>query len=81
VDGRVSYEALAAGAAFQAVLGEVAALARAHRPLLMCAERDPARCHRQGLVGVRLAALGTEVVHILADGRLEPAAHQGRLGL
>jgi uncharacterized protein (DUF488 family) len=38
---------------------------------LMCAEKDPLECHRTILVSRHLAALGIEIVHILADGTLE----------
>ncbi|MDR3209207.1 MAG: DUF488 domain-containing protein [Oscillospiraceae bacterium] len=38
---------------------------------LMCAEKDPATCHRAILVSRALCGKGFEVLHILADGRVE----------
>jgi uncharacterized protein (DUF488 family) len=40
------------------------------RVCLLCAEADPARCHRGQLLAPELAAQGVEVRHILADGTL-----------
>lgn len=42
-----------------------------HRLALMCAERDPADCHRALLVGRALAAAGCEVSHIDGEGGVE----------
>lgn len=42
-----------------------------HRLALMCAERDPADCHRALLVGRALAAAGCEVAHIDGEGGVE----------
>jgi len=38
----------------------------------MCAEKDPLDCHRGILVARRLQERGVEVLHILADGTVEP---------
>jgi uncharacterized protein (DUF488 family) len=52
-----------------------AALAhRAERVCLMCAESDPAQCHRSHIADW-LVAHGTPVVHLLAPGR--SAEHAG----
>jgi uncharacterized protein (DUF488 family) len=40
------------------------------RVCLLCAEADPARCHRGQLLAPELTAQGVEVRHILADGSL-----------
>ena len=37
----------------------------------MCAEKDPAECHRTILVGRELDERGVDVVHILSDGQVE----------
>jgi uncharacterized protein (DUF488 family) len=37
---------------------------------LLCAEADPARCHRGQLLAPELEAQGVEVRHILADGTI-----------
>lgn len=39
---------------------------------VLCAEADPARCHRGQLIAPELEARGAEVKHILADGTLLP---------
>jgi uncharacterized protein (DUF488 family) len=44
---------------------------RRFRLALMCAEKEPGECHRALLVSRRLVDRGVEVLHILADGRLE----------
>lgn len=49
-------------------LGEGAAR---YRIALLCAEADPARCHRARLVAPLLLARGHAVRHLLADGRVE----------
>jgi uncharacterized protein (DUF488 family) len=60
-----------ASAEFAAALGELTDWA-AERPVAsMCAEGDPARCHRQILSDV-LRGRGWEVVHVLADGSARP---------
>jgi hypothetical protein len=38
----------------------------------MCAEKDPLSCHRTILVTPRLIACGVTVMHVLADGAIEP---------
>jgi len=44
--------------------------ARQARVCVLCAEVDPARCHRGQLLAPELEARGAEVQHILADGAL-----------
>jgi uncharacterized protein (DUF488 family) len=50
--------------AFEAALPRLIDLAAADRPVVMCAEADPSRCHRQ-LLADALWARGVEVRHIL----------------
>ncbi len=51
----------------------------AQQPLaMMCAERDPAQCHRAHLVTPALLARGAAVQHIHADGHLESDAELRR---
>ena len=38
---------------------------------MMCAEEDPARCHRRGLVTPALLQQQAAVLHIRGDGRLQ----------
>lgn len=74
VDGAVSYDRVAATAAFREGLDQLTALAQASTTAMMCAERDPAACHRTHLIAPQLLALGWEVRHILGDGALQTHA-------
>jgi uncharacterized protein (DUF488 family) len=55
---------------FREALAKLLTEARQARVCLLCAEADPARCHRGQLLAPELAAQGVEVRHILADGSL-----------
>lgn len=70
-EGRVSFARLAKTDAFCRGMERVLEAAGRSRLALLCAERDPANCHRTMLVAPALAERGASVVHILADGRLE----------
>lgn len=71
-NGRVQYRRLARTGAFRAGLSRVRRGSEKGRIALMCAEREPLECHRTLLVGRELTDAGIRVVHIHADGRLEP---------
>lgn len=75
--GDADYDAIARTAGFSAALDEVEGLA-ANGPLaLLCAELDPARCHRSRLIAPGLEARGHHVRHILSTG---VTPHQRDLG-
>jgi uncharacterized protein (DUF488 family) len=57
---------------FQAGLAELIAAGRARRCTMMCSEAVWWRCHRR-IVADYLIARGETVVHIMGEGRLEPA--------
>jgi uncharacterized protein (DUF488 family) len=40
---------------------------------LLCAEGDPAKCHRQHIIAQTLLDSGTKVLHILKDGGIKEA--------
>ena len=40
---------------------------------LLCAESDPAHCHRQHIIAQTLIESGIKVIHILSDGHLKEA--------
>ena len=40
---------------------------------LLCAEGDPAKCHRQHIIAQTLLDSGTKVLHILKDGSIKEA--------
>lgn len=52
---------------FQRALDHLIALSREHTVAAMCAEADPASCHRQLLADAALAR-GVDVIHLLAGG-------------
>ncbi|HSR15991.1 MAG TPA: DUF488 domain-containing protein, partial [Gemmatimonadales bacterium] len=66
-------------AQFAAAVDEVAALAAGGPVALLCAETDPASCHRSLVLAPALEARGATVWHILPDGTAAP--HQPPLGL
>lgn len=70
-EGKVLFSRLAKTGAFLRGIGRVLETAARSRLALLCAERDPAGCHRTVLVAPALAARGASITHILADGRLE----------
>ncbi len=57
---------------FRTALAELVAACACMRIALLCAEADPARCHRS-ILADHLLARGVAVVHILAPGRSAPA--------
>ena len=57
-------------------LSRLAALAEQGAVAVMCAEEDPAHCHRSRLIGPALEARGIAVLHIRGDGRIEPPAQK-----
>ena len=69
---RADYEAIAAQRAFRDALEHVTTIGERDCCVLMCAEREPLECHRTVLVGRRLAEAGLALLHIHADGTLEP---------
>jgi uncharacterized protein (DUF488 family) len=71
--------------AFRAGLLRVLALAEKGRPVILCAEAVPWRCHRQ-LIADALVARGVTVRHILGPGQeraheLNPSARPGPDGV
>jgi len=55
---------------FQEGLTRLLGEARQARVCVLCAEADPARCHRGQLIAPELEARGAQMEHILADGTL-----------
>jgi uncharacterized protein (DUF488 family) len=70
-NGRVQYARLARTEAFRNGIERIIRGTGEHRIALMCAEKEPLKCHRALLVARALAARGVGVEHILPDGRLE----------
>lgn len=79
-DGKVSYAKLAQRPAFAEGISRLISGSNRHRIALMCAEKDPAHCHRGLLVSPALLQQGVAVLHIHGDGHLENhASLQARL--
>lgn len=71
-DGRIRYELLRKTESFRHGIDRVLGGATEYRIALMCAEKEPIDCHRTLLVSLALDEQGVNVLHIHADGRLEP---------
>lgn len=65
---QVVWEHLRARPQFQEGLTRLLQEARQARVCVLCAEADPARCHRSQLIAPELEARGAKVKHILPDG-------------
>ena len=70
-DGHVVYARLAATSLFMEGLARLRAGMLKERIALLCAEKDPATCHRAILVCRHLRQPNLRIEHILADGTLE----------
>jgi uncharacterized protein (DUF488 family) len=71
-EGHVLYYRVAASPLFLEGIARVEAGSERYRLALMCSEEDPAVCHRHLLVGRVLIERGASVLHIRADGSLQP---------
>ena len=72
--GRVQYRLVARTELFRNGIKRVIRGAGNYRTALMCAEKEPLKCHRTLLVSEALFGHGVAVCHILEDGSLE--AHE-----
>lgn len=70
--GQADFEKIRATDAFAKGIERLERGAREYRICLMCAEREPADCHRTWLVAQALHDEGGSISHILADGGIEP---------
>ena len=71
VEGIVQYNLLAQTRAFRDGLSRIKKEAQIYNLALMCAEKEPAECHRMILVCRHLRGEDIEIKHILEDGNLE----------
>ena len=69
--GKPDYRLMAQSPSFQRGIETLVDLAKDSRVTLMCAEEDPAKCHRTRLLGPALARHGVGEVHIRADSSLQ----------
>ena len=73
-EGRVQYDRVAATESFKRGVARILHGAQRYRVALLCSEKEPLACHRTLLIAPALVARGIPVVHIHADGGLEPHA-------
>jgi len=69
--GHVDYERRAQALDFQAGIEQLIEVAGQSSTAILCAEEDPAHCHRRLLVTPALERRGIAVLHIRGDGRLQ----------
>jgi uncharacterized protein (DUF488 family) len=67
-----SWEEASASASFREGLRRLWELSVSKRCAVMCAERDPNRCHRKHLIAASVVMMGGAVTHLLYDGTLTP---------
>ncbi|HEY8694539.1 MAG TPA: DUF488 domain-containing protein [Chloroflexota bacterium] len=72
-EGYVLYEKLAKSQSFGDGIERICKGAQKYRVALLCSEEDPLACHRQLLIGRVLTDQGLELLHIRADGSVQPA--------
>ncbi len=70
-NGHVDYARRTRAPDFQRGIQRLEDLAGCRPTAIMCAEENPARCHRRLLVMPALEQRGIAVVHIRGDGRLQ----------
>jgi uncharacterized protein (DUF488 family) len=78
--GHVLYWKVAESQLFKTGLQRVKNGAAKYRLALMCAEENPANCHRRLLIGRVLAKEGFQLGHIRASGLVEPEMGIGKRG-
>lgn len=70
-EGHVLYGRVAATSVFQDAVARLERGLRKYKVALLCAEENPAACHRRLLVGRVLLEHGVEVEHVRGDGRIQ----------
>jgi uncharacterized protein (DUF488 family) len=69
-DGKPDYAKMAATLSFKTAIEALCASADDAPVAIMCAEEDPAKCHRTLLVGPALRTRDVRLLHIRGDGRV-----------
>jgi len=71
-DGTVNYRKVQETEKFQEGINEVLSIISSGKKIaLMCAEKEPERCHRFALISPVLQANGISVIHIRPEGKLQ----------
>ena len=79
-DGRVDFERVSASEEFEeGVMQTLGEMESGVRFALMCAEKDPAFCHRTVLIGRKFQSMGVQVIHIHPDGDMTQRDVEARL--
>jgi uncharacterized protein (DUF488 family) len=73
-DGHVLYARISTSSDFQEAIKRLEKGIQTHRIALLCAEEDPAHCHRRLLITRVLTGSGVQVVHIRGDNSLQSEA-------
>lgn len=71
-EGHVLYAKVAGSNLFRTGLSRLEHGIHKFKIALLCAEENPANCHRRLLIGRVLLSEGIEIEHIRGDGRLQP---------
>jgi uncharacterized protein (DUF488 family) len=69
--GKTDYELVRQSVTFREGIDELVALASESNTAIMCAEENPAHCHRTALIAPALIELKCNVTHIRHDGSTE----------
>jgi len=69
--GNPDFAKIAADQSFKKGIEDLLKLAKNQKVAIMCAEENPAKCHRRLLIAPALRELGVDVFHIRKDGLLE----------
>ena len=72
-----AYENVRQGKDFQDGICSLVEEIQRCRTCMLCAEEDPANCHRRLLVGPSITEKGIQIVHIRGDGRVEQDEYKG----
>lgn len=71
-DGTVNYKKVQNTEKFQEGIAELLSIISSGKPVaLMCAEKEPERCHRFALISPVLQSKGISVIHIRPDMKLQ----------
>jgi len=72
-DGQLRYALIESKPWYREGIEQLLEIAREQRCAIMCAEEDPARCHRHQLISQTLLQRNVSVWHIRGHGRIEAA--------
>ena len=68
IDGQVIYPLIKTSEKYIKGIKELIKISREYKTVIMCAEKDPMKCHRYQLITPSLVEKGLEVKHIIEAG-------------